>query len=136
MPLDCEWIWHCYRLNPVDILIICFLVFSMSSCFYSIIIARPCVFYDMQVRYAIDCRHLFGRILDTQNVLSFVEGPCSKQTEAIWNNLYPNEPYELDVAGGLTKSDDGDIIEALRSTKYDLVAAVRRQSSFFKQVNA
>ncbi|XP_048131223.1 glycine-rich domain-containing protein 2-like isoform X2 [Rhodamnia argentea] len=103
VPLDCEWIWHCHRLNPV--------------------------------RYKIDCQELYGRILDNSNVLSSLQGTCTKQTEAIWNRMYPSEPYELDINGNSSKNGAGNTMGAPRDSDYDLVAAVKRQSSFFYQVS-
>ncbi|KAL3735017.1 hypothetical protein ACJRO7_024217 [Eucalyptus globulus] len=103
VPFDCEWIWHCHRLNPV--------------------------------RYKIDCQELYGSILDNWNVLSSVQGTCTKQTEAIWNRMYPSEPYELNINGNLSKSGAGNTMGAPRDSDYDLVAAVKRQSSFFYQVS-
>ncbi|KAF8024722.1 hypothetical protein BT93_F1793 [Corymbia citriodora subsp. variegata] len=103
VPLDCEWIWHCHRLNPVQ--------------------------------YKIDCQELYGRILDNWNVLSSVQGTCTKQTEAIWNRMYPSEIYELNIDGNSPKSGTGNTTGALRDSGYDFVAAVKRQSSFFYQVS-
>ncbi|KAK9270879.1 hypothetical protein L1049_026465 [Liquidambar formosana] len=102
VPLDCEWIWHCHRLNPV--------------------------------RYKSDCEEFYGRILDNWDVVSSVQGTSGKQTEAIWNRLYPNEPYELDLSSHLLDVAD-NILGAPESTKYDLVSAVKRQSPFFYQVS-
>ncbi|KAF2324173.1 hypothetical protein GH714_009210 [Hevea brasiliensis] len=70
VPLDCEWIWHCHRLNPV--------------------------------RYKNDCKELYGRILGNQNVIS--------------------------------KDSGNNVLGAQKSTTYDLVSAVKRQSSFYYQV--
>lgn len=104
IPLDCEWIWHCHRLNPVQ--------------------------------YKNDCEELYGRILDNYNVVSSVQGTSKCQTEEIWNNLYPGEPYQID----LTSACSDDILEkfskAEKCTKYDLISAVKRQSPFFYQVSA
>ncbi|KAA8538218.1 hypothetical protein F0562_027959 [Nyssa sinensis] len=102
VPLDCEWIWHCHRLNPV-----CYLT---------------------------DCKELYGRILDNRNVVSSVNGTSKKETEEIWNMMYPNEPYELDLSGHLETVAENKV-GALESTKYDLVSAVKRQTPFYYQVS-
>ncbi|KAL4556525.1 hypothetical protein LXL04_039181 [Taraxacum kok-saghyz] len=105
--LDCEWIWHCHRLNPV--------------------------------RYVADCKKVYGRILDPCGVvISSVEGTCKKKTEELWNKMYPKEPYELDFDNCFDNDNDNDIESKLissASTTYDLVSAVKRQSSFFYQVS-
>ncbi|KAI3935811.1 hypothetical protein MKX01_032995, partial [Papaver californicum] len=103
VPLDCEWVWHCHRLNPV--------------------------------RYKTDCEEFYGQILDYVNVVSKVQGTSTKQTEEIWNQLYPNEPYELELRGTFPEGTSEILSDAPESTKYDLVSAVKRQSSFFYQVS-
>ncbi|KAI3758416.1 hypothetical protein L6452_05977 [Arctium lappa] len=104
VPLDCEWIWHCHRLNPV--------------------------------RYMADCKELFGRILDPCGmVISSIEGGCKKETEELWNKMYPKEPYELGLLGDCFDNEYGNELVASESTKYDLVSAVKRQRSFYYQVS-
>ncbi|XP_010531340.1 PREDICTED: glycine-rich domain-containing protein 1-like [Tarenaya hassleriana] len=102
-PLDCEWVWHCHRLNPV--------------------------------RYKSDCEQLYGRVLDNSYVVSSTNGHCKKQTEDLWNVLYPEEPYDID----LVKADSVDVSEKMsaleKCTEYDLVSAVNRQSPFYYQVS-
>ncbi|GMI77352.1 Glycine-Rich Domain Protein1 [Hibiscus trionum] len=102
VPLDCEWIWHCHRLNPV--------------------------------RYKADCEELFGRILDNQNVISSIRTTCRKQTEEIWEGMYPCEPYELNMSIPLLENVQ-NFVQTSKSTEYDLVSAVKRQSPFFYQVS-
>lgn len=91
------------------------------------------VFY-FQVRYKADCEEFYGKILGNQNVVSSVQGVSKKQTEEIWKQMYPNEPYELDMS---TQFAD-NVVEipsgTPETTKYDLHSAVKRQSSFFYQV--
>ncbi|RZC51893.1 hypothetical protein C5167_020323 [Papaver somniferum] len=103
VPLDCEWVWHCHRLNPV--------------------------------RYKTDCEEFYGQILDNVNVISKVQGGSTKQTEEIWNQLYPNEPYELDLRATVEHETSEILSHAPESTTYDLVSAVKRQNSFFYQVS-
>ncbi|CAK9148513.1 unnamed protein product [Ilex paraguariensis] len=102
VPLDCEWIWHCHRLNPV--------------------------------RYMVDCKELFGRILDNQNVVSSVQGISKQQSEEIWKMMYPNESYELNWTVHLQNAAE-NMLPASGSTNYDLVSAVKRQSPFYFQVS-
>ncbi|KAK7855107.1 glycine-rich domain-containing protein 1 [Quercus suber] len=103
VPLDCEWLWHCHRLNPV--------------------------------RYKNDCEELYGRILDNWNVASSIQGTCKKQTEEIWNMMYPAEPYEISLTSKLTQNFDETIFRGSKRTDYDLDSAVKRQSFFFYQVS-
>lgn len=103
VPFDCEWIWHCHRLNPV--------------------------------RYKLDCEKLYGRILDSHNVVSSVQESSKGRTEEIWKTMYPEEPYELQ----LNKPVSGDALpktsESENFTSYDLISAVRRQIPFTFQVS-
>ncbi|KAH9612277.1 hypothetical protein KSS87_019105, partial [Heliosperma pusillum] len=96
VPLDCELIWHCHRLNPV--------------------------------RYKFDCEKLFGRILTNHNVMSSIQATSKSTSEEIWSKMYPAEPYELDLERPLQKSSQ---IE--KFTRYDLIAAVKRQTGFTYQ---
>ncbi|KAK7252467.1 hypothetical protein RIF29_36422 [Crotalaria pallida] len=103
VPLDCEWVWHCHRLNPV--------------------------------RYKSDCEELYGKILDNFDVVSTVQGVCGWQTEEIWNKLYPDEPYNVDLIN-LSPEDISKRTDRLaKYTKYDLISAAKRQSPFFYQVS-
>ncbi|EOX91856.1 Uncharacterized protein TCM_000919 [Theobroma cacao] len=103
VPLDCEWIWHCHRLNPV--------------------------------RYKSDCEELYGRILDNSNVVSSLQCTCKRQTEEIWNRLYPDEPYDFDLTKALSENASQTLSGLEKHTKYDLISAVKRQSPFFYQVS-
>lgn len=81
-----------------------------------------------------DCKELFGIILDPCGVvISSVEGACKKESEELWNSMYPEEPYELDLEN-CCESFTKNSLMASPSTKYDLVSAVKRQSSFYYQV--
>ncbi|XP_075634017.1 glycine-rich domain-containing protein 2-like [Castanea sativa] len=101
VPLDCEWVWHCHRLNPVQ--------------------------------YKTDCEKLYGRILDNSNVVSSVQGKC-RQTEEIWNRMYPKEPYNFNITCALSENVSQMLSGLEKYTKYDLVSAVKRQSPFFYQI--
>ncbi|KAJ0858809.1 putative Glycine-rich domain-containing protein [Helianthus annuus] len=104
VPLDCEWIWHCHRLNPV--------------------------------RYMVDCIELFGKVLDPGCVVvSSVEGACKKQSEEIWSKKYPQERYELNFGDHSIKNDTHSRLPDVPSTNYDLISAVKRQSSFYHKVS-
>ncbi|CAH9086841.1 unnamed protein product [Cuscuta epithymum] len=102
VPLDCEWIWHCHRLNPV--------------------------------RYKSDCKSLYGTVLDNHNVVSSIIGTPKGETEKVWKQLYPTEPYELDLPRALS-SEPSKRSEHIKYSSYDLVSAVKRQSPFFYQVS-
>ncbi|CAN1184389.1 40S ribosomal protein S4 [Linum perenne] len=102
VPLDCEWIWHCHRLNPV--------------------------------RYNSDCLELYGSVLDNSHVVSSVQCVCTKQTEEVWNKLYPKEPFQLDMkraSSPLAANEKSITIE--KCSKYDMVSAVKRQIPFTYQ---
>ncbi|XP_038876850.1 uncharacterized protein LOC120069217 [Benincasa hispida] len=107
VPLDCEWIWHSHRLNPVQ--------------------------------YINDCEELYGKILDNSNVISttMVESPCLiKETENIWNELYPEEPFSFNFnSQEADVPKDRQLSQLEKYTKYDLVLAVKRQTPFFYQVS-
>lgn len=90
--------------------------------------------FFFQVRYKNDCEELYGRILDNWNVASSIQGTCKKQTEEIWNRMYPAEPYEFSLTSKLTQNFDETIFQGSKRTDYDLDSAVKRQSSFFYQV--
>ncbi|KAI4328100.1 hypothetical protein L6164_020485 [Bauhinia variegata] len=102
-PLDCEWVWHCHRLNPV--------------------------------RYKSDCEELYGQILDSSNVVSSIEGINATQTEEFWNEIYPYEPYNIDLMNVSSEDISERIAKLAKYTKYDLVSAVTRQAPFFYQVS-
>ncbi|KAK3012596.1 hypothetical protein RJ639_009596, partial [Escallonia herrerae] len=103
VPLDCEWVWHCHRLNPV--------------------------------RYKTDCEELFGRILDNHNVVSSIHGTSERETKEIWNNMYPDETYDLDLTRAFSDDISKVIFGAAKHTRYNLVSAIERQSPFFYQVS-
>ncbi|KAL9245912.1 hypothetical protein vseg_019509 [Gypsophila vaccaria] len=105
VPLDCEWIWHCHRLNPI--------------------------------RYKLDCQKLYGRILGCHNVISSVQATSenASATVEIWNKMYPEEPYELDINRSFSKEEVQNSPQDEKFTSYDLLAAVKRQISFTFQVS-
>lgn len=86
------------------------------------------------MRYKNDCEELYGSILGNQNVVSTTQATCKRQTEEIWNRMYANEPYELNMSTKLSECIGEDVLGAQKSTKYDLISAVKRQSSFYYQV--
>ncbi|KAI0495096.1 hypothetical protein KFK09_025243 [Dendrobium nobile] len=101
-PLDCEWVWHCHRLNPIQ--------------------------------YKRDCEEFYGKVLDSKNVASTLQDKSKHLTAEIWANFYPNEPFELDWRSPLTGTTLNNHTETLNTITYDLVSAVKRQSSFYYQV--
>ncbi|XP_022153995.1 glycine-rich domain-containing protein 1 isoform X2 [Momordica charantia] len=103
VPLDCEWIWHCHRLNPVQ--------------------------------YKSDCEELYGKILDNSNVISTIGNFCLRETEEVWNELYPEEPFNFNPTGEFQEDFPKVPSGLAKYTKYDLVSAVKRQSPFFYQVS-
>ena len=85
-----------------------------------------------QVRYKTDCEELYGRVLDNQNVVSSTRATCRKQTEEIWKRMYPDEPYELNMSTHFPEHVE-NFQNTSKSTEYDLISAVKRQSPFFYQ---
>ncbi|CAL9205448.1 unnamed protein product [Musa hybrid cultivar] len=104
VPLDCEWIWHCHRLNPV-------------------------------VQYKKDCEETFGRILNNHSVKSSLQGNSKLEMTEKWSRLYPEEPFELDCSSTSSEEILDKYPGAASSISYDLVSAVKRQSSFCYQVS-
>ena len=86
----------------------------------------------MQVRYTSDCEEFYGKILDNHNVASSVQEISRKETEEIWNKLYPNEPYDIDLT--LSNEFSEKLNGAENHTKYDLVLAIERKIPFTYQV--
>jgi hypothetical protein len=90
--------------------------------------------FVIQVQYKSDCEELYGRILDNSNVVSSIQGTCKRQTEEIWNRLYPEEPYNFNITQAFSENISEKLPGVQKYTKYDLVSAVKRQSPFFYQV--
>ncbi|URD80963.1 hypothetical protein MUK42_02034 [Musa troglodytarum] len=103
VPLDCEWIWHCHRLNPVQ--------------------------------YKKDCEETFGRILNNHDVKSSLQGNSKHEMTEKWSRLYPEEPFELDCSSTFSEEILDKYPGAASIISYDLVSAVKRQSSFCYQFN-
>lgn len=82
-----------------------------------------------------DCERVYGRILDCKNVESSVRAGSKKQSEEIWERLYPDEPFELDYNKIAFEKAIDPNAASISDITYDLVAAVQRQSSFYYQVN-
>ncbi|KAM7498831.1 hypothetical protein LguiA_023245 [Lonicera macranthoides] len=71
----------------------------------------------------------------TRNVVSSIQGISARETDEIWNKLYPAEPYEFDSTSAFSHTLSNDeVIGAAKCTDYDLIKAIERQSPFFYQV--
>ncbi|KAM0953049.1 putative Glycine-rich domain-containing protein [Dioscorea sansibarensis] len=105
VPLDCEWIWHCHRLNPVQ--------------------------------YKKDCEEFYGKMLNNKLVVSSLQakGKSKDQTMEMWTKLFPEEPFDLNFTSDLSEININKNFEDGKNIKYDLVSAVKRQSSFYYQVS-
>lgn len=90
------------------------------------------------MRYKADCLELYGKILDNWNVVSSTQSISKEKTERIWITMYPSEPYELDLNNDSLQDFGENFMGTKESsqstTTYDLVSAVKRQTSFFYQV--
>ncbi|XP_027332688.1 glycine-rich domain-containing protein 1-like isoform X2 [Abrus precatorius] len=79
---------------------------------------------------------LYGRILDGWNVVSSTQGTSKEETEKIWETMYPKEPYELDLNNDSMQEFAENLMEAKETTtNYDLISAVKRQTTFLYQVS-
>lgn len=105
-----------------------------SLCLFILICWSGFLVLVIQVRYKSDCEELYGRILDNSNVVSSLQCTCKRQTEEIWNRLYPDEPYDFDLTKALSENASQTLSGLEKHTKYDLISAVKRQSPFFYQV--
>lgn len=81
---------------------------------------------------------LYGRILDDWNVVSSTQGTSKEETEKIWKTMYPSEPYEIDLNNDESVQDFAEnylgALESQSTTNYDLISAVKRQTTFYYQV--
>lgn len=68
------------------------------------------------------------------NVLSTINRACTKETVWIWKLMYSTEPFYHEISHQSSMSITNTIRGVLTATKYDLVAAVNRQSFFFNKV--
>lgn len=65
--------------------------------------------------------------------MSSIQGISTKETEEIWNKLYPNEYYEFDMTRGEFPET---LLDGTQSfSTYDFTLAIERQSPFFYQVS-
>jgi hypothetical protein len=76
---------------------------------------------------------VYGRILNNDNVESSTRAKSKIQSEKVWNELYPEEPFELEYTSSSETTMDVDP-GATEDISYDLVSAVKRQTSFYYQV--
>ncbi|KAJ0987506.1 hypothetical protein J5N97_005862 [Dioscorea zingiberensis] len=107
VPLDCEWIWHCHRLNPVQYKKDCEKLFGR-------------ILDNKNVKSSLQ-----------------VQGDSKDQTVQLWTKLFPEEPFEFDLTTAPAEefTDHEDSQDGLKGIiTYDLVAAVGRQSTFYYQI--
>lgn len=136
VPLDCEWVWHCHRLNPVCFCAVLFQHIAVIDFIRTNYLGtkRCDSLFLLQVRYISDCKKFYGRILDNCNVVSSTEGFSARETEEIWKSLYPDEPYGFDPDTSCWDETFEKAADTEKHTTYDLVSAIERQSPFFYQV--
>lgn len=67
--------------------------------------------------------------------MSSITGISSAQTEEIWNQTYADETYHFDLKNEFIGNADEKLLAIEKCTEYDLVSAVKRQSTFFYQVS-
>lgn len=66
--------------------------------------------------------------------MSSVQGISKKETEEVWNKLYPNESYEFDLIRASLSEFSETEYGTQSFSKYDFTLAIERQSPFFYQV--
>ncbi|OAE34691.1 hypothetical protein AXG93_4735s1070 [Marchantia polymorpha subsp. ruderalis] len=113
-PLDCAWIWHCHKLNPVRY-------------------GKDCIMHFGEV---IDIRTVPGG--------DSTEADLQQASSEFWQTEYPGEPYHLILPFEDGLSDEFQKVLEIQCAKlrplsppmlsYDLVAAADRQRHFFYQV--
>ena len=91
------------------------------------------ILHIFQVQYIRDCKKVYGRILNNDNVESSIGTKSKIQSEKVWKELYPEEPFELEYTGSPETTMDVNS-GATEGIFYDLISAVKRQSSFCYQV--
>jgi len=91
------------------------------------------ILHIFQVQYIRDCKKVYGRILNNDNVESSIGAKSKIQSEKVWKELYPEEPFELEYTGSPETTMDVNS-GAIEGISYDLISAVKRQSSFYYQV--
>ena len=91
------------------------------------------ILHIFQVQYIRDCKKVYGRILNNDNVESSIGAKSKIQSEKVWKELYPEEPFELEYTGSPETTMDVNS-GATEGIFYDLISAVKRQSSFCYQV--
>lgn len=109
---------------------------SHAQLFLSLVlVGQFLILFHVQVQYKKDCEETFGRILDNHNVISSLQAKSKHEMSEKWSKLYPEEPFELDCSGTFSEESFNKYpgAAALAFT-YDLVSAVKRQSSFCYQV--
>jgi len=128
-PLDIAWLWHCHRLAPVSY-------------------ARACV--DIfGAKQSLDCPKSAFQAADAMGIDRGVDTAALEMTQAIWNRMYPDEPFFLDadiiladtgeprVYNPATSTDNGGIGRSYGVIAgFDVVESCERQASFLWQVTA
>ncbi|XP_058186108.1 glycine-rich domain-containing protein 1-like isoform X3 [Rhododendron vialii] len=126
VPLDCEWVWHCHRLNPVR---------YKSDCveLYGRILDNHNVVSSIQGSSKRETEQTWNELYPNEpyDFPKKKQRSCKIESEQTWNKLYPNEPYDFDLPSGFFEKVSGDG----KYTQYDLLSAVQRQVPFFYQVS-
>lgn len=97
------------------------------------------------MRYAKDCRTIFGKVIDIRTVPDAysTEADSQQASAEFWNTEYPGEQYHMILPYEEGLSDEYKKVLEIQCAKlrplspmqsYDLVAAAERQRPFFFQV--
>lgn len=86
----------------------------------------------LQIRYAHDCKALYGKILGAPVPEARYMVLATETTVQLWKKHFPTEPYHH---VGVAKTCE-EIFPWRSKISYDLADAVLRQSSFYYQVRA
>ncbi|XP_024522650.1 glycine-rich domain-containing protein 1 [Selaginella moellendorffii] len=87
------------------------------------------------VRYAQDCKALFGKIVDAPLASPQSKDAATIETQKLWSARFPDEPFNLDVNYKSSHSSSIPEEEGRKKLAQYLEGAVSRQKSFYYQVS-
>jgi hypothetical protein len=109
-PPDVAWLWHCHRLAPKEYCNYCVSAFG----------------------YIVEANPPFAVALPEDEEAD--HNQAIEQTQALWEERYPNEPFFLKAA--IDPSDSATLAAALPTIGgFDLLGSTKRQATFLWQVS-
>ncbi|KAK3102178.1 hypothetical protein FSP39_009388 [Pinctada imbricata] len=85
------------------------------------------------VLYEKDCIKFFQNTVNHKLYRRFDRAQALKRSKSLWEEAYPNEPFEIDLPVGPIKSENVENYDS--KIAYDLTAATSRQCAFFYNVS-